>query len=104
MINTDNEKTNLENKEVLVDQISAKLKDQGIKHDRAQIEKFLDLIKDEALSPASTPEEKKAKLKKLTESFYQVGYIGYYTVTNGEKATTALTLGLKAGTVNTLNA
>ena len=103
MINTDDERLNKENMEMLVEQISTKLKDQKIPHEKKQIEQFLEEMRNEANAPETVPGEKKKKLKKMTESFYKVGYVGYYTATKGEQAAATVSLGISAGTTSTFS-
>lgn len=79
MINTEDEKLNQENMNLLVDQISVKLEEMsGKKQDKAAVRKFLEELRNNQLSEAKTAEERKAMLQKMTEGFYNLGYIGLY--------------------------
>lgn len=47
-------------------------------------------------------EEKKKMLMKLTQSFYNIGYIGYYAGTQSQCASAAVALGIQGGSIQTL--
>lgn len=90
MINTEDEKVNEDNMNLLVDQIAAKLEEmhgKDSKHAPAKsaIRRFLQELKEQALSeedPNQMDDEAKAKRKKqiqnMAESFYNLGSIGFY--------------------------
>jgi DNA-binding PadR family transcriptional regulator len=64
---------------LLVDQIADKLEEMhGKKPDKGMIQKFLDELRKTSFSDAKTAEEKKKMIQKMTESFYNLGYIGFY--------------------------
>ncbi|CDW71096.1 UNKNOWN [Stylonychia lemnae] len=103
MLNTDDEELNAQNKEMLIKQISSKLQSQKIKADRKQIEQFLDTLKDQQYSKAQTAEEKRKLLKKMTETFYTLGYTAFYAQSQTQCASAALQLGLQGGSIETLS-
>ncbi len=79
MINTEDEKVNEDNMQLLVDQIADRLEEMhGKKPDKKMIQKFLHELKSTSLCEAKTTEEKKKMIEKMTESFYNLGYIGFY--------------------------
>lgn len=103
MIDTEDEETNEANKELLIEQIAKKLKESGQKVDKQQIDNFLEELKKQQFSKAKTVEEKKALLKKMTDAFYEIGYISYYSHTQTIQATQSLALGVQAGSIQTLS-
>lgn len=104
MINTDDEQLNKDNMDLLVDQISEKLEQMnGKKQDKAQVRRFLEELKDNQLSQAKSEEERKAMLKKMTEGFYNLGYIGLYAGSQSQCAAAAVSLGLQGGSMQTLS-
>ena len=104
MINTDDEELNKNNMELLVDQIAQKLKDMsGRQQDKAQIRRFLEELKTQQLSQAKTEEERKVILAKMTESFYNIGYIGFYASSQSQCAAAAVQLGIQGGSLQTLS-
>ena len=79
MINTEDEEVNEQNMNLLVDQIAERLEEMhGKKPDKTMIQKFLDELRKTSFSDAKTAEEKKKIIEKMTESFYNLGYIGFY--------------------------
>lgn len=42
------------------------------------IQKFLEELRKTSFNEAKTAEEKKKMIEKMTESFYNLGYIGFY--------------------------
>ena len=64
---------------MLVDQIAEKLQEMHGKYpDKEQIKMFLLELKAQQLNKAKTEEERKKIIAKMTESFYNIGYIGMY--------------------------
>ena len=67
MINTEDEKVNEDNMQLLVDQIADRLEEMhGKKPDKSMIQKFLHELKHTSLSEAKTSEEKKKMIEKMT--------------------------------------
>eukprot|EP00347_Sterkiella_histriomuscorum_P023181 403335641 len=103
MLNTEDEEVNKNNKALLVTQISQKLKEQGVKADQKQIEGFLDELRSQQFSKAQTAEEKRKLLNKMTEVFYNLGYMSLYAQSQSQCASAAVSLGLQGGSIETLS-
>ena len=85
---------------LLVEQISQKLQEiTGKVQDKGQIRRFLEELRAQQADKVQTEEERKAKLKKMTESFYNIGYIGYYASSQSQCAAAAVQLGLQGGSL-----
>jgi len=90
MINTEDEKINEDNMNLLVDQIAAKLeemhgKDSKKTPSKSTIRRFLTELKEHALSDEDVSNmddlakaERKKHIQKMAESFYNIGSIGLY--------------------------
>jgi len=49
--------------------------------DKTQIRTFLEELRSQQLSEAESVEDRKKMISKMTQSFYNIGYIGYYAGT-----------------------
>ena len=91
LINSEDEKANEQNMGLLVDQIAEKLEEMhGKKPDKGMIQKFLDELRKTSMTEGKTAEEKKKMIEKMTESFYNLGYIGYYASSQSHCAAAAV--------------
>ena len=103
LINSEDEKANEQNMGLLVDQIAEKLEEMhGKKPDKGMIQKFLDELRKTSMTEGKTAEEKKKMIEKMTESFYNLGYIGYYASSQSHCAAAAVQLGIQGGSLQTL--